>query len=453
MSNGNIKTYHRNLRRIRTWPDGSRDITPLNNVEMSNETIVSDDVLLPYRPKSVRHTHWVFFPLRYTYDRMDRVGGKYLLTWSLEDCNLITQKSSIINLMNEYIGDTRYSVDWDAVKENAMPNLRNQFNTLNFLAEADDLPKMAKSLVGKAQYLQKLIRKREEVAKLLAKKRRLIGDLATLSADQVLEYNLGIAPTIGDAQTLYENLGAPIHRATEDLKLIHDDMLKHIRARQKKIDFAKRNAARGVRGHDLLLLSSDSTALGPFGPGHTRALNYDIVCRFSAEVRANAHFTGRYATQNFLSNLLDSAGIYPDLGTLWNALPFTFLIDYVFPFGKYLEKSYGSWSWADIFNGGSNAVSVSRATISTKFLCSFRVRGVNPLNAEPKGTYDLIWKEYYTGTGEYNVYDRFVWDTPELDGIDVEHEVSGKSERRRWLNAASLATGPVVAAARRRKML
>jgi hypothetical protein len=358
---------------------------------------------------------------------------------------------TISNWVNHKLNEWGTYVDWDAVKENAMPSLRNQFNLLNFLAEADDLPKLAKSLVGKVGLLRAAIKRRDEASKLLAKKRELIAKLSTASADQILEYNLGIAPTIGDAETLYKNLGAPIHRLTEAVFDIHSEMLAEIRGRERKIAHAKRKAAQGVRGHDIIGSPSGVDVLGPFLS--FQGVRFQLRVTWSLEIRANAHFTGRYATDNMLSDLLDGAGIYPDLATLWNALPFTFLIDYVFPFGKYLEKSYGGWSWNEVFNGGSNAVSVSRATISRKATCSFFVEPLNERNVLPTGNWGIVWKSFIPGNGQFNVYERWIPDAPELDGIDVKHEKKQETVDRQWLNAGALATGPVIAAARKRRML
>lgn len=454
MASGNRVTYHRNLFRRTFFPaSGNSLVEKISDYKMSSETMVSDDQLIPYRSKPVTHTKETNFPLKFEFERVDFAPwlGEFEVTYRTEDYmsddyigiirNWITQKS------NEYVT----YVDWDALKENAMPSLRNQFNTLNFLAEADDLPKMAKSLVGKIGLLKAAIKKREEAARLLAKKRELIGRLATASADQILEYNLGIAPTIGDAETLYKNLGAPIHELTEEVYGIHTEMMSEIRQRNEKIAYAKLKAARGVRGHKVLTQQGGTEVLGPFL--NFQGVRFQLRVQYQIEARANAHFTGRYATQNLLSNFLDGAGIYPDLATLWNALPFTFLIDYVFPFGKYLEKSYGQWSWADVFNGGSNAVKVSRATVSRKLSCTFFVEPLNERDVEPNGSWGIVWKSFIPGNGQIDVYERWLEPHAELDGIDVKHEKKQETVDRQWLNAAALATGPVVGAARKRRML
>jgi hypothetical protein len=454
MASGNRVTYHRNLFRSTFFPaSGNLIEEKIDDYQMSSETMVSDDVLIPYRVKPVSHTKRTNFPLKFTIERVDFAPwlGEYETTYRQTDYLSDDYMGTISQWLNSKLSEYGTYVDWDAVKENAMPSLRNQFNTLNFLAEADDLPKLAKSLAGKVKLLQAAIKRREEASRLLAKKRELIAKLSTASADQILEYNLGIAPTIGDAETLYKNLGAPIHALTESVFDIHSEMLDEIQRRNKKIDFAKRNAARGVRGHHVIGETGGVDVLGPF-LGY-QGVRFQLRVTWSLRARANAHFTGRYATDNMLSNILDGAGIYPDLATLWNALPFTFLIDYVFPFGKYLEKSHGSWSWNDVFNGGSKAVKISRATVTRKITCTFFVEPLNERDVMPSGDWGIVWKSLVPGNGQFNIYERWLPDHPELDGIDVKHEKNRDTVDRQWLNAGALATGPVVAAARKRKML
>lgn len=40
-------------------------------------------------------------------------------------------------------------VDWDKVARTLVPDLRNEFNTINFLLELDDIPKMGKNLIDR----------------------------------------------------------------------------------------------------------------------------------------------------------------------------------------------------------------------------------------------------------------------------------------------------------------
>jgi hypothetical protein len=71
----------------------------------------------------------------------------------------------------------------------------------------------------------------------------------------------------------------------------------------------------------------------------------------------------------------------------------------------------------------------------------------------PSGDWGIVWKSLVPGNGQFNIYERWLPDHPELDGIDVKHEKNRDTVDRQWLNAGALATGPVVAAARKRKML
>lgn len=53
-----------------------------------------------------------------------------------------------------------------------------------------------------------------------------------------------------------------------------------------------------------------------------------------------------------ISSILDRIGFHPDLATLWELVPFSFVVDYIFPIGKFLEGlRRGGWVKAVYFDG------------------------------------------------------------------------------------------------------
>lgn len=56
------------------------------------------------------------------------------------------------------------------------------------------------------------------------------------------------------------------------------------------------------------------------------------------------------------SAFLDRLGFHPDPATLWELVPFSFVVDYIFPIGKFLEGlRRGGWVKAVYFNGTVSA--------------------------------------------------------------------------------------------------
>jgi len=69
------------------------------------------------------------------------------------------------------------------------------------------------------------------------------------------------------------------------------------------------------------------------------------------------HANGKaYYDDLVISSMLDRLGFHPDLATLWELVPFSFVVDYIFPIGKFLEGlRRGGWVKAVYFDGWVSA--------------------------------------------------------------------------------------------------
>lgn len=52
-----------------------------------------------------------------------------------------------------------------------------------------------------------------------------------------------------------------------------------------------------------------------------------------------------------LSHLLDRIGLHPDIATVWDLIPLSFVVDYLLPIGDYLESLSGNWVQTMYFRG------------------------------------------------------------------------------------------------------
>lgn len=68
------------------------------------------------------------------------------------------------------------------------------------------------------------------------------------------------------------------------------------------------------------------------------------------EVKIRRNGSGDISDTPELNRLLDRLGLHPDLGTAWDLIPMSFLIDYIFPLGNYLE-SWRGWTTGMNFSG------------------------------------------------------------------------------------------------------
>lgn len=349
-------------------------------------------------------------------------------------------KQDVMQSVNDYL--VSHPPDWDRVARQCVPSLRNEFNTINFLLEIDDIPKMAKSLRDKALALKpKGFRNR--LAK--AAKREIVNGKVrsdkfsvargTLT-DNYLEYQLGVKPLLSDAETLNDNLL---------------DLLVRERKKARKIERAFQKLESGLTG---------SLPRGEFG-GRTFVVHKSAPlaygqgwiewdARVTFKIIDHVRVVGSFGGPNPVAQLLDMAGFYPDLHTLWNAVPFSFLVDYVLPVGDTLEAEFGSWSWQTVGlpGGGLRLVrAMTSIKLDVSFVCRYNNVGVGPESfsmTEPiqSNGFDSY---YYIGEpgfihGKYSYYTRYFVDNAELDGIDLSLDQLGinKTEERQQLITAGI---------------
>lgn len=308
--------------------------------------------------------------------------------------------------------------DWDTVAQAAVPSLRNEFNTINALLEFDDIPKLFKSIPDKGRFLKRFASD--------LRRGKIYERSGRQGIDSFLEYNLGVVPLVADAETLKQNLL---------------DFFDEASKRARKIERARRRIRKGINAS---VVRDNAQA----GIEYTDKLfgspsGFDMSCwEFSAvynvQVRDHITVAGSYASSNPLAWALDNAGLYPDLHTLWNGLPFSFLVDYVIPVGDTLESRFGSWSWQQLLDDGPG-LRVIRAMTSVKVTCAFTYTyypyGNKPAKSPSSGNWvrpvrPAIFK------GKAKLYRRFLQDAV-LDGVDVPLGTDSSSMNRR----AAIASG------------
>jgi len=101
---------------------------------------------------------------------------------------------------------------------------------------------------------------------------------------------------------------------------------------------------------------AESYSVEKFDLGAMTALEpLQTQTKFTRSVKYHAY--GRaYYKELELSALLDRLGFHPDPATLWELVPFSFVVDYILPIGKFLEGlRRGGWVKAVYFDGWVSA--------------------------------------------------------------------------------------------------
>lgn len=289
------------------WRSAPGTITISRIVRHYKSIIVSDDS--SYRgPKYCWHTtvnHSVpTIPLRGYYQNLGR--------WFIADYGTpFDPEPYFIPLIIQHWNP--YGVDWDRIVAPTLPQLRSEFNLINFAWEAGEL----RDLFGS---LRRILTRPTELARRAGFVRTPRGWRYSLreQSDSFLEYSFGVSPLASDLETIAErvaNFGEDIGRANARLR----------RGYKAKAQ----NPISGSASYDVQF----SDYFGNLYYG-TLSISYtgveSVGCRIAGHIPYDP-----------VRAYLDYIGLYPDLSTLWNALPFSFLIDYLAPVGQALEP--GPW--------------------------------------------------------------------------------------------------------------
>jgi len=293
----------------------------------------------------------------------------------------------IASLFETIAADTLNQLVRSAKKEADRQFLGNQerWSSLNFLSDLTDIPKMIKSL-EKYRYT---------------------------------DYAFGIRPFLEDCKRINDALNTTV------------DLLNARLADMK----SKKNMEFHASRHSNL---SGNTYMYSGEAG-----NCQIEYNMSVDVKI--HGTGTVVipdygvSPNFGGDraisrmMLDVQGFHPDAATVWEAVPFSWLVDWVLPVGNYLESMTGNWF--------QPAVSY-RGTISSKIVVSYSVIDDNAvwwLNANrgrtsAEGIFTLYQRDPFAPTkDDYSTLQTPRLELPSLpvDRLAILADVFGLTRGRR----------------------
>lgn len=294
-----------------------------------------------------------------------------------------------------------YGVDWDSVVQRVIPSMRSEFNLLNFAWEAGEIRDLFDTVVnglrdpGSLLPVYRSVGSNQRIGRHVA-----LGQLS----GQYLEATFGFIPLVSDIRALWNQMET------------FGERLGANRARLR----------RGVKAVQVIPASLNySKPLTVQGTTGSYSAQLDI--RGTVTTTASCRVTGSIPSSP-VREYLDYIGFYPDLSTLWNAVPFSFLVDYIAPIGDALEGS--SWIQPNL--------ATSNGCYSLKAEGSWTVRIKDILNSgyvyNPSSLESL---RTLAINGRFSYYRRAPVD-PVLDGVDLD-PVSFPSLRQS-LNIAALVT-------------
>lgn len=248
------------------------------------------------------------------------------------------------------------------------PGIEVQMDVPTFLAELSSLPDLFKSGLAKRAF--------EDVKNLVKHAKKVKGkdSFTKLLAGDYLNTQFGWKPTIADAKALYDGI-----------KNI-DEKLKDLIARQNTVQSAHYSEEYTVDGRKI----NESNQFED-------RLEYEISS-YKMKLTATMKYSYKIDNLEAMSKealkyraYLDMLGFNNPLRTIWELIPFSFVLDWFIPVGNFLEQFAGNWIQTTI---KVRDYCISYKTVSSPTCTIYCVRGITG-------------KRWETVKLFYNLYCRF----------------------------------------------
>lgn len=229
----------------------------------------------------------------------------------------------------------------EAVAFNAMrPAFKTGFSALNFLLELDDVSKPLENVLRGLESLRDIVvrfnsgmRGRRKMPLASHSANELLNGIA----DWHLTWEFGIAPMIRDMETVcktMERLDKNVQRFMDGAKSLGErrHFKSFIEPTNEYKDALRRQVSVNLGNHtvvyDIVLDGFEPIPNGT--PSDHMCYTATMDFTYSCETLGNI--------SPYVAALYQSLGIKPDASILWNAIPFSFLIDWFVDVGAFLRK-------------------------------------------------------------------------------------------------------------------
>lgn len=233
--------------------------------------------------------------------------------------------------------------DEDSLKKRALrsmlPLVRAELSLPNFIYELKDFKRPVNQIVKQLKQLYitskslklprtLLLEARTSVRKL---RQMTASDYARKAASNYLNLSFNILPLISDTQKLYSALSRSRKRISDLINRAGGTQTKHFRYVWS--EFVDENSEKPVGGF-WNWQNQDQTMQATHA---SRQVFYDPTI-FHAQLRYNYNYTEGQVANAQLYGHLDALGVNFNPAIIWNAIPFSFVVDWVLGVGQYLDS-------------------------------------------------------------------------------------------------------------------
>lgn len=280
-----------------------------------------------------------------------------------------------------------YTPDWDAAIAGLLPEIESEFNGVNFLLEMGDLASLWNVCVRGFVRLIRLFRNMDVYDQL---SRFSLGRTTQAVSDYWLTWTLAVRPIMADCDDMAKSAG---RKSVEVWRKIQD--MRKPKKFRKSVIFE----------HPISVETVTADIVGG-NVEYTRVVKSKTVCTMSGTMVCDPSFSR-------LSLIYRMSEYRVDLSTIWNAVPFSFLVDYLIPIGRALATP------------ATHELNPHLSNCMVSYTTEFKIEYIPMQCTSPENFWRLENGGSYKVEG--SIYER-LHAAPSIDGISLSFESPGASQ-------------------------
>jgi len=204
--------------------------------------------------------------------------------------------------------------------DSMLPTIKPELSLINSFIELKDFKTLPRTLTG--------------IGKYLFQKGKTLRQLFRTGSDSYLQMQFNILPLLSDISGLHAALLRTSSR-------INDLISRQGRVQQRHFAYVWDELLPDTyypNGHGYRIMPGVYPGLTDVADTVVRRLVVNSASIFHAEIQYNYNYTGYQAAHAQLFGLLDALGVQPNPAIIWNAIPWSFVVDWVFGVSRWLDQ-------------------------------------------------------------------------------------------------------------------
>jgi hypothetical protein len=201
-----------------------------------------------------------------------------------------------------------------------LPGIKPELSLINSFIELKDFKTLPRTLTG--------------IGKYLFAKGKTLRQLLRVGSDSYLQAQFNILPLLSDISGIHAALLRTSSR-------INDLVARQGRVQRRHFAYVWDELLPDTyypNGHGYRLMPGIFPGLTDVADTVVKRLVVNSASVFHGEIQFNYNYTGYQAAHAQLFGLLDALGVQPNPAIIWNAIPWSFVVDWVFGVSRWLNQ-------------------------------------------------------------------------------------------------------------------